>query len=118
MTPFGRMLRRERKDRNMLLGELARRLDISIAYLSQIEHGKRAIPDGFERRVADTLELSAEERNEMERAAAISRQTFEIDVTGANDNDRELARDLALAFARLSPEGKNELRRVIDGDEA
>jgi len=34
---FGRYLRREREEREMTLTELARRVDISIAYLSRIE---------------------------------------------------------------------------------
>jgi transcriptional regulator with XRE-family HTH domain len=34
---FGKYLRREREEREMTLTELARRVDISIAYLSRIE---------------------------------------------------------------------------------
>ena len=116
MTPFGQFLKRERLERKMTLGDLARKLKISTPYLSQIENGRRAIPANFERKIAILFDLPQTQQNEVERLAALSRQSFEIDVRGANDNDRELAHDLALAFTRLSPEGKAEIRRVIEGE--
>jgi transcriptional regulator with XRE-family HTH domain len=41
---FGYYIRRRREDRDMTLTELARRLDISIAYLSRIERERENPP--------------------------------------------------------------------------
>lgn len=100
----------------MLQGELARKLKISVPYLSQLERGRRAIPDDFEEKVARVLEFSNEQKNELHRAAALSRQSFEIAADDIHEDDRELAHDLTMSFARLSPEGKDELRRIIKGE--
>lgn len=41
---FGNYLRRRREDREMTLTEVARRVEISIAYLSRIERGRENPP--------------------------------------------------------------------------
>ena len=41
---FGRYIRREREGREMTLTELARRVDVSIAYLSRIERERENPP--------------------------------------------------------------------------
>lgn len=114
MTPFGKFLRRERQERGLLLGAMAKRLKISTPYLSQMETGKRAIPTGFEEKIIKSYALQPHEANELRRAAALSRTEFEIALeAGAPDEDRALAHDLALSFARLTPEEKGRLRDFL-----
>lgn len=115
MTPFGQLLRRERQDRNLLLGDLAKLLKISIPYLSQLETGQRFVPDGFEDKVVKALSLTPNEANELQRAAAVSRSQFTISMgREAPIEDRALAHDLAESFARLTPEKKAQLRRLLE----
>jgi transcriptional regulator with XRE-family HTH domain len=114
VTPFGQLLRRERQDRNLLLGDLAKLLKISVPYLSQLETGQRFVPDGFEDKVIKALSLSPTDANELQRAAALSRSQFSIDLRkDASVEDRALAHDLAASFARLSPEAKAKLRNLL-----
>lgn len=114
MTPFGQLLRRERQDRNLLLGDMAKLLKISVPYLSQLETGQRFVPDGFEDKVIKALSLTASEANEMQRAAALSRSQFSIPMgRDASAEDRELAYDLSEQFARLTPEAKARMRRLL-----
>ncbi len=118
MTPFGRFLRRERQERGLLLGDMAKVLKISTPYLSQIETGIRAIPEGFEDKVIRGYSLSSNEGNELRRAAALSRSEYEIAIeAGASDEDRALAHDLALSFARLTPETKNRIHNLLKGND-
>lgn len=117
MTVFGKLLRRERQERKLLLGDLARALKISTPYLSQIENGRRAVPDGFVDKVAKALSLSQVEANELDRAAAAARSQFLISIADdAEDEDRGLAAELALTFARLSPEAKAKIRATLKDD--
>lgn len=114
MTPFGKFLRRERQERGLLLGTMAKRLKISTPYLSQMETGKRAIPAGFEERIIKQFSLQPDDANALRRAAALSRTEFEIAIeAGASDDDRALAHDLAMSFARLTPEEKERLRVLL-----
>lgn len=116
MTPFGKFLRRERQDRGLLLGDMAKTLRISIPYLSQIETGNRAIPEGFEEKIINAYSLPLAEANELRRSAALSRSEYEIRIeAGTPDEDRALAYDLAMSFARLSPEAKKRIHDLIKG---
>lgn len=114
MTPFGILLRRERQERGLLLGDLAKALKISTPYLSQIETGQRFVPDGFEDKVIKYLGLGPNDANEAHRAAAQSRSQYTINLdSSATPEDRGLASELAMTFARLSPEAKTKLRDAI-----
>lgn len=114
MTPFGQLLRRERQDRGLLLGDLAKLLKISTPYLSQLETGLRFVTDGFEEKVVEALSLTPNDANELARAAALSRSQYHISLKkDAPIDDRALAHELSYSFARLTPDGKNELRRII-----
>lgn len=116
VTPFGKLLRRERQDRNLLLGDLAKLLGISTPYLSQLETGQRFVPDGFEDKVINALSLTQNDANELIRAAAVSRGEFRISLDkDATIEDRSLASDLAESFARLTPEAKAQLRKMLKG---
>lgn len=118
MTPFGQLLRRERQDRDLLLGDMAKRLKISTPYLSQLETGQRFVPDGFEDKVVKALSLTPNEANEFERAAAVSRSQYTLTLSkDAPVDDRALAHDLAESFARLSPEKKEKIRKLLKGME-
>jgi len=44
MTPFGARLRELREQRGVALKELAAALQVSAAYLSALEHGRRGRP--------------------------------------------------------------------------
>ena len=59
---FGKYLRRERDEREMTLTELARRVDISIAYLSRIEREREnPPPDHLVWALARALDLPADD---------------------------------------------------------
>ena len=58
---FGRYIRREREGREMTLTELARRVDVSIAYLSRIEREREnPPPDRLVSALARALGLPAD----------------------------------------------------------
>lgn len=59
---FGRFIRRVREERALTITEVARRLDISIAYLSRIERDREnPPPDRLMKALARALDLSADE---------------------------------------------------------
>lgn len=114
MTPLGEFLRRERQERGQLLAHMAKQLGVSSPYLSQIETGKRSAPEGFDEKIIRILSLSGVEANELRRRTALSRDQFKIQLSNSSDfGERELAYDLAVGFARLSPNKRAQIRRII-----
>lgn len=117
MNQFGKMLRQERKERDMTLGELATKLRISVPYLSQIETGSKPLQDGFVDRAIKTLGLIGDDANALRRAAAVSMSEFNIRLkSGATNEDRVLASELATGFARMSPDAKARIRQIMRDD--
>lgn len=118
MTPFGKMLRQERKERGMLLGEMADRLGISSPYLSQLETGAKPLKEAFVEKVIRFFEFNQSDAEALHRAAARSLAQTVNSVTidlrpNSPARDRELASNLALSFNRLKPETKARLREML-----
>lgn len=115
MNQFGKMLRRERKERQMTLGDLAKKLGLSVPYLSQIETGTKPVQDSLVDKAISVLGLIGDDVNKLRRAAALSASEYAIRLkNNASADDRVLAASLASGFARLSPEKKEELRRIME----
>lgn len=115
MDQFGTMLRRERKERKLTLSDLAKILGLSVPYLSQIETGSKPAQEAHVEKIVREFGMIGEGANALRRAAAQAASMYNIRL-GANDDpdDRVLAASLASGFARLSPEKKEQLRRIME----
>ena len=117
MTPFGKALRRERREVGMMLGQLAEKIGVSTPYLSQIETGVRQVNSRMLTKIFDALELNQADREALTRAAAASKgdntEIVTINVSDASKSDRQLASHLALSFNRLTPEAKRRLHEML-----
>lgn len=116
MTPFGKAVRHLRIEREMLLGEMADALGVSSSYLSQIESGKKPIPSDFPDRIARMMKLDPSAAANLRQQAAISMSEFKIMIgDSAPASDRILAGELAHEFARLTPEAKDGIAKLLRG---
>lgn len=113
-TEFGKILRKIRIDRGLLLKDMALGLDVSSAYLSAIETGRKAVTDDVVAKVADFLgyRKGSAEYRELEDAAAITKGEVSININ--SDNSSPLKQEAALAFARQfdSLEG-DDMERIL-----
>ena len=116
MTPFGKAVRHLRIEHEMLLGTMADGLGMSSSYLSQIESGKKPLPAGFADRISRLLSLDTEAAANLRQQAALSVAEFKIHIgESAPASDRILAGELAHEFARLTPEAKDSIARLLRG---
>lgn len=114
MNQFGNMLRRERKEQNLTLGDLAKKVGISVPYLSQIETGTKPLQDKLVERFVTELGLIGDDANALRRAAAVSMGEYSIRMEeDASNDDRILASMLAAGFARLPRDKKDQLREIM-----
>lgn len=118
MTPFGKMVRQERKDRGMPIGEMADKLGVSTPYLSQLETGVRPATGRVLDKIIALFDLNQTDAEALTRAAAHSHASDVSSVTidirkDASKHDRELASHLALSFNRLSYEAKKRIREML-----
>ncbi len=115
MTPFGARLRGLRTDRGVTLKRLAEALQVSAAYLSALEHGKRGAPSaGLVHQVNEFFGLIWDEADELARLAKLSNPRVTVNTAGLTPEQTALANRLAQGIDRLSPEAVAALHAVLD----
>lgn len=114
MTPFGEAVRRIRRARGITQKEMAKALNVSPAYLSALESGKRGRP-GFDflQRVAGYLNIIWDEADDLFRIAAISHPRVVVDTSGLPPDYTAFANRLAGEIRTLSPQTIRELSVVL-----
>ena len=69
LTEFGKVLRKIRIDKQILLKNMADALKVSSAYLSAVENGKRRIPQDWVEKISEEYTLDGEQKAELSKAA-------------------------------------------------
>ena len=115
MTPFGARLRALRADRGVTLKQLAEALQVSPAYLSALEHGKRGSPSpGLVHQVNEFFGLIWDEADDLAVLARLSNPRITVNTAGLTPEQTALANRLAQTIQRLSPETVAALHAVLD----
>ncbi|QPC43364.1 helix-turn-helix transcriptional regulator [Kaustia mangrovi] len=102
MTPFGQKLRELRGERGVTLKEMAAALDVSSAYLSALEHGRRGRPSWYlVQRIIAYFNIIWDDAEELARLARLSHPRVTIDTSGLDPRATELANRLADCIGEL-----------------
>jgi len=115
MTPFGAKLRALRASRGMTQAEMAEALQVSAAYLSALEHGRRGQPTmGLVHQVCDLFGLIWDDAEELVRLAKLSHPRVVVDTAGLDPARTELANRLAREIARLPDEAVRAMLETLE----
>ena len=95
-TSIGKFLRGLRIENQEILKDMADRLEVSSAFLSAVENGKKKMPDSWYEKLANLYTLTEEQREELKKAVMESSDVVELDVA----HSACYQRDLAVSFAR------------------
>jgi transcriptional regulator with XRE-family HTH domain len=114
MTPLGAKMRELRESRGVTLKEMARALNVSSAYLSALEHGKRGKPTWILlQRIIHYFNVIWDEAEELQRLAELSDPKVTIETGGLAPEATELANRLARDISRLNPEDLSALKAEL-----
>lgn len=112
MTPFGERLRHLRAARGMTQAAMAEALQVSAAYLSALEHGRRGKPTaGLIHQICDLFGLIWDDAEELSRLARVSHPRVVVDTAGLDAARTELANRLSREIGRLPDE---TIRAMLD----
>jgi len=101
MTPFGARLRALRAERGVTLKALAAHLQISAAYLSALEHGKRGAPSpGLVHQVNAFFGLIWDDAERIADLARLSHPRVTVNTAGLTPEQTALANRLAQTVHR------------------
>jgi transcriptional regulator with XRE-family HTH domain len=113
LTEFGKFCRKLRIDRSELLKDMAEKFDVSAAYLSAVEVGRRNVPPSWPKSLAELYSLNSKDISSMNKAIESSKLQVKISLDGFSANDRNLAVAFAREFKDLDEETKSKIRIAL-----
>ncbi|NVJ93436.1 MAG: helix-turn-helix transcriptional regulator [Methylocystaceae bacterium] len=115
MTPFGEKVRALRKARGVTMKQMAKDLEVSSAYLSALEHGKRGKPGpGFVMQVAGYFNLIWDDAENLKELANLSHPRIVVDTIDRSANATYLANLLSQRIGRLDEQTIKDLIARIE----
>ena len=103
-TTFGKELRKIRIDKDETIHAMAKKLGISISYLSAIEAGSRKIPSDMVDKIIEKYHLNKERSDILRQAEAESSIEIEIDLSTVTAEQRKLVFALSRKLNDMSEE--------------
>lgn len=115
MTPFGEKLRALRRERNILLKDMAAALQLSPAYLSALEHGRRGVASaGLIHQICQYFGLIWDDADELAALARQSRPRLKLNSAGLSAAQTALANRLARELRDLNPQTVAAIIKLLD----
>ena len=115
MTPFGARMRALRAEKSMTLKQFAADLQVSAAYLSALEHGRRGTPStGLVHQICDIFGLIWDQAEDLALLARLSHPRVVVDTAGLTPEKTALANRIAQGIRRLPPETVAALHALLD----
>ena len=107
MTPFGEKLRQLRAERGILQREMAAALEVSPAYLSALEHGRRGAPSaGLIHQICEFFGLIWDDADELKALAKLSRPRLKLNAAGLTPEQTALGNRIARELRNLDPRNR------------
>jgi transcriptional regulator with XRE-family HTH domain len=109
VTPLGKELRKLRVDSGERIFDFANAIGVTSSFISALELGKKVVPEEFLGKVVKHYNLGAEAAANLAYAARLSARTVAIPL----EKQSHTARELALAFAKVFPDLKDDDAREL-----
>ncbi len=117
ISEFGRLMREIRKAYGDSLRDLASKLEISAAFLSAMEIGKKKIPVEYASRIANIYNLSKEVEQQIEDSISQSNQKVIINLEELNHSQREASLSFARKISNADPKLIEKLMKALEEDD-
>ena len=116
LTKFGKKLRALRLENDQRLKDMADKLEVTAAYLSAVENGKKNIPAQWRDKIVKAYKLSEEKSLELMDAINKSKTEIRINLSKHSEQDRNLAIAFAREFDSLNSEQKKEIFKMLSAE--
>ena len=110
---FGKFCRKLRIDKGELLYDMATKLEVSSAFLSKVENGKKKPPKEWRELIIDLYDLNAKQIQQLDQYLYEAQNYDSIDISYMEDEDRMMM----LSFARKFKDfDKNKLKKILESE--
>lgn len=115
LTPFGQKCREIRKEKGLLLLDMAKVAGVSSGFFSMVETGRKPVPDGLVSKIVSGLSLHSRKATELQNAAAHSAKEYRLRISDNPDHlERTLAFKLENQFAKMTPTKRQKIIDVLE----
>lgn len=112
-TSIGEFLRNLRMTKNQRLKDMADILEVSSAFLSAVENGKKSMPDVWVKKIQAEYGISNEQCEEMKQSAMESQNTISLNMRNVSSVNRELAVSFARQFDDMDEETSRKILSML-----
>lgn len=116
LTSLGKFLRKLRIDRGEKLKDMADQLNVSSAFLSAVENGKKKMPIEWNQRIPSVYELNDEQCENFFQAAAEAEEFIAMNFSETAEQNRKLAVSFARKFNDFDEAQIDAIRKIIKGE--
>ena len=114
VTAFGKFLRNLRMDVGELLLNMAEKLEVSPAFLSEVENGKRKIPSKWIKRISLLYQLNEKQKIELENAFFESNESVKIGLSQLQNSQKNLLFSFARKLESMSDADVESISRILN----
>lgn len=113
-TPFGIFFRTLRIKHHEILSDASKFLNVTSAYISSVECGKRPVPEEWAALIAEHYGLNQAEIIEMNQAIEESKTSIKINLSRSGSAQRSAAIQFQRSFDEMDDETANEILKIIE----
>ncbi len=116
-TKFGEFMRILRIKKHEVMGDLAKTLSVSTAFLSAVECGKKNVPEDWVDVISSHYELSKTEKDELVQSIEDSKTQIKINLTNVDNCKREMALQFQRSFNDIDEETAKHIISILNSKE-
>lgn len=117
-TILGDFLRKLRLSNKEILKDMATNLDVSSAFLSAVENGKKKMPTAWEEKLQKIYNLTSEQMIELKDAVMESSDIVEINLKDTSAQNKELAISFARQFDTMDEQTSKAILEFLKRKQA
>ena len=114
MNSLGKFLKALRVEHGEVLFDMAKRLQVSSAFLSSVENGRRSAPPTWLATISREYNLTTEEYQELNDAISESVKQVRMNIGNSSERKKRCALAFARAFDDLTDEDIRKLTELLE----
>ena len=116
LTEYGKFIRELRKEKGETLSLMSEKMDVSIAFLSAMEVGKKQVPIEYADRISEIYELTKEQNLQLTKAIGSSNANMNLDFANLSEEQAQMSVLFARKINKLSQKSLEELQKLLTED--
>lgn len=113
LTEFGEYFRILRIKHKEILKDASKFLNVSCAFISSVECGKKTIPEDWFDKITEHYGLNEKQQNELQAAIDKSAKMLKVNIENVTPTQKDLAVQFQRSFDELDEETANEILEIL-----